>query len=302
MFRAWLEIARISNLPTVWTNVTAAWLLAGGPWQDVRLLWLLLGGSLLYTAGMILNDVADAGYDNKHKKTRPIPSGRISLPAAWVAGGVMMLAGVLVSTDLGGASGRLTLVLAAAILIYDMYHKPWPGSIWVMGICRALLYVVAATSVSSFSEMLTMSNGVIAGAAAMGGYVVGLTQVARTEAKGGAIFALQNLLGRLLLFTPAIIGLAFWLPRANWKLITLLGDLTPLVPGVFILLFIGMVIYAIRVMRRGGPAIGEAVGILLAGIAIVDALAVMQVSPSLACVFVAVAPILRLWQRWIAAT
>jgi 4-hydroxybenzoate polyprenyltransferase len=55
-------------------------------------------------------------------------------------------------------------------------------------------------------------------------------------------------------------------------------------------------------MRQGGPAIGRAVGILLAGIALVDALAVTQVSLPLAFAFAALAPLLRLWQRWIAAT
>jgi 4-hydroxybenzoate polyprenyltransferase len=57
-----------------------------------------------------------------------------------------------------------------------------------------------------------------------------------------------------------------------------------------------------RIMRQGGPAIGRAVGLLLAGIPIVDALAVSQVSLPLAFGFVALAPVLRLWQRWIAAT
>jgi len=56
MLKAWLELARISNLPTAWTNVLAGWLLAGGQLQDQRLIWLLLGGSLLYSGGMILND------------------------------------------------------------------------------------------------------------------------------------------------------------------------------------------------------------------------------------------------------
>ena len=51
MLRAWLELARISNLPTVWTNVTAGWLLAGGDISNAHLLWLLLAGSLLYTGG-----------------------------------------------------------------------------------------------------------------------------------------------------------------------------------------------------------------------------------------------------------
>ena len=62
----WLQLARISNLPTVWTNVTAAWLLAGGQIADTRLYWFILAGSLLYTGGMILNDAADAKFDHEN--------------------------------------------------------------------------------------------------------------------------------------------------------------------------------------------------------------------------------------------
>jgi 4-hydroxybenzoate polyprenyltransferase len=55
-------------------------------------------------------------------------------------------------------------------------------------------------------------------------------------------------------------------------------------------------------MRKGGAEIGCAVGWLLAGIALVDALAVAQVSFPLAFAFAAAVPLLRLWQRKIAAT
>jgi 4-hydroxybenzoate polyprenyltransferase len=55
-------------------------------------------------------------------------------------------------------------------------------------------------------------------------------------------------------------------------------------------------------MKQGGAAIGQAVGLLLASIPIVDALAISQISMPLAFGFVALAPLLRLWQRWIAAT
>jgi len=297
MFRAWLELARISNLPTVWTNVTAAWLLAGGPWVDARLGWLLLGGSLLYTAGMILNDVADAGHDRLHKKERPIPTGRVSMQAARIGGGLMMALGLLTATGPGEAGFRTTLALVAAILFYDLYHKPWPGAVWVMGSCRVLLYLMAASALgSAFApQLLTF-------ALTLGAYIVGLTMVARMEAKGASVSPWLAFFAKALLYAPAPVATVFWLSRANWRLIPLLGDLTPLAPLPFILLFIAMVFHATRVMRRGSPAIGRAVGILLAGIAVVDALAVMQVSLRLACGFVLLAPVLRLWQRWIAAT
>ncbi len=304
MLRPWLELARISNLPTVWTNVTAAWLLAGGPWVDARLGWLLLAGSLLYTGGMILNDAADARHDQEHKKERPIPSGRVTAGLAWAVGLVMMMTGAGVAVSVAGASAWITVGLVGAILFYDLYHKPWPGAVWVMGTCRVLLYAMAGSVIldSELGHLGGLKDWVAIFALSLGAYIVGLTMVARMEARGAIVSPLRVGFARLLLGTPALVAVYFWLTQANWRLIPLLGDLTPLAPLVFILLFIGMVLHAMRVMRQGGPAIGRAVGILLAGIAVVDALAVMQVSLQLACVFVLIAPFLRLWQRWIAAT
>lgn len=324
MLRPWLELARISNLPTVWTNVMAAWLIAGGAWNGgagprMQLAWLLLAGSLLYTGGMILNDAADVRHDSEHKKERPIPGGRVSLAAAWIVGLGMMAGGAWGSVFRAGASLPIVVALIAAILFYDLYHKPWPGAVWVMGSCRALLFSMAGSAVIPFVEspggsltspfdhlslnmLADMPPAVWIFALTLGAYIVGLTKVARMEAKGARVTLWESFFAKALLYAPAAVALGFWLSRANWRLIPLLGDLTPLAPLPFILLFLAMVLYATRLMRRGGPAIGQAVGLLLAGIAVVDALAVMQVSLRLACGFVLLAPLLRLWQRWIAAT
>jgi len=319
MFRAWLELARISNLPTVWTNVTAAWLLAGGPWVDARLGWLILAGSLLYTGGMIVNDAADLKFDREHRKERPIPSGKIGVLTAWGVGLGMILLGGWVGIRYTTVSFPLMAALVLAIIAYDLYHKPWPGAVWVMGSCRVLLFCMAGSAV--IPDLMTSKGDLICPAytlglnmlhdmpravwimgLTLGAYIVGLTMVARMEAKGASVSPWRAFFAKALLYAPAPVATAFWLSRANWRLIPLLGDLTPLAPLPFILLFIAMVFHATRVMRRGGPDIGRAVGILLAGIAVVDALAVMQVSLRLACGFVLLAPVLRLWQRWIAAT
>jgi hypothetical protein len=63
-----------------------------------------------------------------------------------------------------------------------------------------------------------------------------------------------------------------------------------------------LVAYATNAMRQGGPAIGKSVGLLLAGIPLVDALAISSISAPLAFGFLALVPCLRLWQRWVAAT
>lgn len=320
MLKPWLELARISNLPTAWTNVLAGWLLARGQLNDHRLLWLLLGGSLLYCGGMILNDAADAGWDREHRKERPIPRGDVSVGAAWGAGLMMLTFGCVAMQVFGGASAPLVGLLALCILIYDLHHKQWVGSIFVMGACRMLLYLVAASPVlkhlafwfggstthmifceslfspTTFTSEPTLldapSGNPMLAAIALGSYVVGVTLLARWEGKriaNGSRLALAV----VLLSAPAFLCLA----GAPLSIDSFVFGRLPLLA-----VFVALLANAIRIMRQGGPSIGRAVGILLAGIAVVDGLAVASVSFPLACGFVALAPLLRLWQRWIAAT
>ncbi|MBE7496136.1 MAG: UbiA family prenyltransferase [Verrucomicrobiaceae bacterium] len=308
--KPWLHLARISNLPTVWTNVTAAWLIAGGEPADARLWWLILAGSLLYTGGMILNDAADVKFDREHRQERPIPSGQVSLKAAWIVSVAMLLGGSTLAVLLG-ASPQITAFLAAAIVFYDLYHKQWAGSVLIMGACRVLLYLMAASAVASdthmgsiltfhlFGAQRTVDLGfmpaglhqVIPHALALGCYIVGITLAARMEHRKGTLPALTTLVALVMLYLPAILcARRFATDMADpWQLVVLAA-------------FAILVAYATQTMRQGGPAIGKAVGWLLAGVAIVDALAVSTVSVPLALVFTALAPLLRLWQRRVAAT
>ena len=61
----------MSNLPTVWTNVLAATVLAGGAWQNTRTAIVLVAMSLFYVGGMYLNDYFDRAIDARER-----PSGR----------------------------------------------------------------------------------------------------------------------------------------------------------------------------------------------------------------------------------
>lgn len=289
MLRAWLELARVSNLPTAWTNVTAAWLIAGGSLGDGGLWWLWLAGGLFYCAGMILNDAADVGFDRELRAERPIPTGRVSARAAWSIGLAILAAGWAVAVFGAGASMSVAAGLVGAILAYDLYHKPWSGAIVVMGACRALLYLTAASAVLGDGVALWQGD-VLGRGGVLGAYIVGLTFVARQEASSNRASGVMQVCARGLLYAPGLLTAWRFMENGRWE------DL------VILPFFVLMVGYAGRVMRRGGPAIGEAVGVLLAGIAVVDALAVAAVSLPLALGFVASAPLLRLWQRKIAAT
>lgn len=290
MPKAWLELARISNLPTVWTNAAAAWLLSGGTLGERGLLWCILGGSLLYTAGMILNDAADLAFDRAHRSDRPIPSGRVSPGAAWGVGTSLIVVGAFIMIVPGQSRWPWVVALVAAIVAYDLYHKPWPGSVLIMGACRSLL-VLAVASANGPDGSLGDRWHLLGYAGALGLYIVGLSLVARAEATG-AIRTPQGAFGMTCLFAPLVLAIVFGLTDASSA--AALG-----VPGAA---FAVLAWQALGIMRHGGPSIGRAVGMLLAGIPMVDAVAVAGRQPWAAIAFVALFPVLRLWQRKIAAT
>lgn len=305
--KPWLQLARISNLPTVWTNVTAAWLLAGGEWADARLYWLIFAGSLLYTGGMILNDAADVKFDREHRKERPIPAGEVSLAAAWTVGLGMMVLGAFLAFAKGWAHPLVIAGLVACILFYDLYHKPWAGSVVVMGACRALLVLMAASALvldrawDATGDLITpafrlgleslqfLARENLIQAFVLGCYVVGITMAARSEHKERGPKAMGRVLAVVLLSAPVIASAAKFPVFAGWDALVYIGL------GWLLSVPVGFI-------AKSGPSIGRGVGWLLAGIPMVDALAVATVSVPLALGFAALAPLLRLWQRWIAAT
>jgi 4-hydroxybenzoate polyprenyltransferase len=80
LFHALLVLGRVSNLPTVWSNCLAGWVLQGrgSAW---RFTVLCFGATCLYIGGMYLNDAFDVEFDRRFRRDRPIPSGAISLEA-----------------------------------------------------------------------------------------------------------------------------------------------------------------------------------------------------------------------------
>ena len=195
-----------------------------------------------------------------------------------------LFGGAAIMVLFGGAGFGWTLALVLAVLAYDLYHKPWAGSIIVMGACRTLLYCAAASAVGG--AMLVLQAGIL-----LGLYIVALTRTARAEASGKVGHWTRVVL-TLMLFLPAIVAL--------------LSNQTSDKPTTHVLIvapaFLAAVAFALKKMRQGGPAIGQAVGWMLAAIPAVDALAVARFSLPIALAFVLIVPVLRVWQRYIAAT
>ena len=89
-----LRLGRISNLPTVWTNVLVGCRARRRPARRPSLAALMLALSLFYVGGMFLNDAFDRDFDAEHRPERPIPSGQVSAQQVFSFGFGLLVAGV----------------------------------------------------------------------------------------------------------------------------------------------------------------------------------------------------------------
>jgi 4-hydroxybenzoate polyprenyltransferase len=250
-----LRLGRVSNLPTVWTNVLAGAVLAGASPASPWLPALLAAFSLSYVAGMYLNDWFDRALDAAERPGRPIPSGEARPDAVLAAGAAMLGAGALLlawtgyAAGTGWAAGLAAATLAGAIVVYDWNHKANPLSPVVMGVCRVLVYVGTGAALAGTARI-----DLLAGAAALLCYLVGLTYVARQEASD----RLASPWPLLLLAVPVVYGLAAALPDP--------------VACAFWLLFLGWTAWSLSfLLVPGRLRVPKAVGHLIAGICLFDA-------------------------------
>ncbi len=249
-WRVSLELGRVSNLPTVWTNVLAGIMLSGAA-PDARVFAAaLLSMSLIYVAGMFLNDACDAAIDARERPGRPIPSGRASARAVFGYGYAMLGLGLLLIAPLGVAAFGASALLAATVVFYNYHHKANPYSPLVMGLCRMLTYIASAFAASGGA---TLAPPVLQGALVLLAYLIGLTYVAKQEQHGR--------LGR-------------WWPLAG--MVCPLACACLLMPVrastlVCVALFAAWTLRCLLLVRSGNMR--HAVGGMIAGISLADALA-----------------------------
>jgi 4-hydroxybenzoate polyprenyltransferase len=187
--RTALRLGRVSNLPTVWTNVLAGIALNGSEPRPGVAIPVALAASLFYVAGMFLNDAFDHQWDAQHRPERPIPAGETTADTVFAAGFGLMAAGLLLLALGPGQPVGAGLVLATCIVIYDASHKTNPFAPVVMGLCRVSVYMMAALAVAPH-----VGTGVYLGSALLLAYLVGLTVIARQETRRSGVAALVGLL------------------------------------------------------------------------------------------------------------
>ena len=274
--RTLLILGRVSNLPTVWSNCLAAWLLNGGALSS-KIFLPCAGATLLYTGGMFLNDAFDVEFDRRHRAERPIPAGQISARAVWLLGSALLLLGWLLFWPFGLPATVAALLLVTAILFYDALHKRMTLAPLIMAACRFLLYVVAAVATNRPLGFLTIWHGL-----ALAAYIVGLSFLARTESNG-------YVAGRwpiLLLVAPVAANIA----------------LNPYRSIIAWMTSACLVLWIFWCARGRTSAVGRMVAGLLAGIILVDWSALASPTLLLSATFVGFLLLALILQRKVPAT
>ncbi|HUD46674.1 MAG TPA: UbiA family prenyltransferase [Candidatus Baltobacteraceae bacterium] len=251
--RTLLVLGRVSNLPTVWSDCLAAWWLGGGgdAWTLAR---ISISVSFIYEGGMFLNDAFDASFDRNHRRNRPIPSGAISEKEVWQWGFTWLALGVAGVAGLGTTTLVLALCLSACVLAYNAIHKWTLVAPLLMGACRLGVYVVAASAASNGVDGEAIWKGL-----ALAAYVAGLSWLARKESARVEVNYLPCILLAAPIFMAGCVDDGAWVGPA----------------ALFSVALAGWEFWAIsRSLRWGGGNVGLTVSRLLAGIALVDLLAV----------------------------
>ena len=250
---AYLQLMRLSNVFTAIADIVMGFVFVNQSLNPIgTFLLLCVASGLLYTSGMVLNDVFDVEKDTAERNERPIPSGKISLLVARRLGFGLMICGLIFASiacffaggtrEMGILNFRIPIiavVLAFAILAYDWWLKKTPLSPIAMGSCRFFNVLLGMSGAAAFEgdNFLGFGLGHVLAAGGIGIYISGVTLFARTEAKvsnrGMLVSALAVMIGGLVMLASlAFINqsdLPFQLTRSSttmWPLLLMLVSVT----------------------------------------------------------------------------
>lgn len=287
----WMKLGRVSNLPTVWTNVLTGLALAsasGTQLHPYTVMFSLLAITFAYLAGMLLNDVFDVDFDKLHQQDRPIANGEVALKTVVFVALTLLVCSVsttLIAAHIAGQSlGQAcfsVLALIGCILLYNAWHKNNPLSPVIMGCCRALVYITCALIVSR-----ELTQNVLIPALMLCLYVMGLTYTAK-----------QEHLNQIKRAWP-LLGLAVPLIWAGYMAVN-----DPLAATALFFLCASVAYALHRVFRRATGDIPVAVVTLIAGIALWDAVVLFASGfPALAMLAMVCWVLTLLLQRGVSGT
>jgi len=140
-WRPYAALARLDRPIGTWLLLFPCWwgLTLASPHlaESGKLLWLALvfavGAAVMRGAGCTINDILDRDYDAQVARTaqRPIPSGAVSLRAAWIFLAAELLVGLAVLLALHPFAWTLGVASLALVFSYPLMKRVtyWPQAV-----------------------------------------------------------------------------------------------------------------------------------------------------------------------------
>ena len=156
MWIAWLKLMRVPLVLTAVADSLTGYFITRpaveGLYGVPPLLALL--SALLYSGGMVINDVEDHLRDKKIHPERPIPSGLVTRNQALIFAGILLFPTILIGFAISTQTLVVTMILIALTYTYNHVFKQYriPGSL-NMGLLRFFNFALGMSANLEFSEM-----------------------------------------------------------------------------------------------------------------------------------------------------
>ncbi|MDH4152292.1 MAG: 4-hydroxybenzoate octaprenyltransferase, partial [Nitrospira sp.] len=215
-------------LPSLWALVLAA-----GGIPPLKLLLVFIGGSfLMRSAGVIMNDLADQGFDRQvtRTKTRPLASGALSRRQAYILLGLLLVAAAGLLLTLPPLVAWLSPIAVGLAALYP-FSKRWihiPQA--MLGIAFGWGTIMAWAAVR---EQIDSSAWLLFGATVLWAIaydtiyaVQDLEDDRRVGVKSAALYlgaSLHRGVGLALASMLALLAIAGWLNQLQWPYYFLLA-------------------------------------------------------------------------------
>jgi len=260
---AYMQLVRLPAVFTAFSNILAAHLVVSG--ADIHwsaLAFLSASSANIYLGGMVLNDCFDLEVDRHERPHRPLPSGQIDTRHAWWLGWSLLLAGVAFASMVGWTAFFISVLLIAAVILYDSFAKNTDFGPVVMGACRYLNWLLGFSFLALNFESFQIAAPIFL-------YIFALTLVSRQEAKA-------------LNARPLVISWTMMLATLMIYLLFVVGDLLAGYAVVTLSVFAFSVLsfYFYRTVKKfSSTSVQHLVKVLILGVIPLDALVVLSRGP-----------------------
>jgi 4-hydroxybenzoate polyprenyltransferase len=275
------QLVRLPNVFTAWADIVMAALVTGAlVTHRLPFVLLLIASTLLYWAGMVWNDYFDLDQDRMERPGRPLPSGRVSVSAAYWLGVALTACGIALALAADLVNGvwvalPISVCLVMSILLYDGALKTSPVGPALMGACRFFNVLLGLAAVGAFPP----AWGVLL-AFVVGLYIAGVTLFARTEAVASRRTTLLAAAGIMLLALLLALAVPALAEARLYDITT-----SPLFPYLLVAFGFNLALAVVPAIRQPAPGkVQPAVKRSLLGLVLLDAL--------LACALVGTAGLL----------